>query len=501
MALQQSRTVTQNSTDPLNETTPGIKDASLNSPLISNPAISVRNVSKMYPLYAHPSDRLKQSLWYTLPTFLRGQPRQFYREFWALKNASFEVQKGEAFGIIGQNGSGKSTLLQIIAGTLTPTRGEVQVNGQVAALLELGSGFNPEFTGRENVYLNGSILGLSREQMDERFDEIAAFANIGEFLDQPVKFYSSGMFVRLAFAVQACVEPDILIIDEALAVGDIFFRQKCYKRLEALKDSGVAIVLVSHSILDVEQFCQRTLLLHHGEAVFLGGASEAIKRYYLLEQSERKTAVMSPPKLESPNDLQTGPAHNSTESHFWPFQKAFLDISRVAEVSTRAARCTGVALCNAQGQPCHIFQQGETASFFYEFELLEDIEVPIGGVVLQNHKGVLVHGKNTLQYDSKVPAWVKCSSRLRFRQDITLEIATGEYSFEVGLATISNSDYQNRSYYSNTELHTKTTRLCHLPAVGRFAVAVRHKGTPVQLLHHGVANLPGNCQVMMVNQD
>jgi lipopolysaccharide transport system ATP-binding protein len=179
------------------ETGLNVKPSTFNN----NLAISVHNVSKMYPLYAQPSDRLKQSLWYALPQFLRGKPRQFYREFWALHDVSFEVKRGEALGIIGRNGSGKSTLLQIIAGTLTPTTGEVQVNGRVAALLELGSGFNPEFTGRENVYLNGSILGFSREEMDTLFDKIAAFADIGQFMDQPVKFYSSGMFVRLAFAV------------------------------------------------------------------------------------------------------------------------------------------------------------------------------------------------------------------------------------------------------------------------------------------------------------
>jgi lipopolysaccharide transport system ATP-binding protein len=187
-------------------------------------AVSVHNVNKRYLLYDRPQDRLKQSLFWRFG-------KSYGREFWALRDISFEIRRGEALGIIGRNGAGKSTLLQIIAGTLQPTSGVVHVSGRVAALLELGSGFNLEFTGRENVYLNGAILGFSRGEMEQRFDEIAAFADIGDFMDQPVKLYSSGMFVRLAFAVQACVEPDVLIVDEALAVGDVVFHQKCYARL------------------------------------------------------------------------------------------------------------------------------------------------------------------------------------------------------------------------------------------------------------------------------
>jgi lipopolysaccharide transport system ATP-binding protein len=192
--------------------------------------ISARSVGKSYHIYVKPQDRLKQALW-------RGR-RQYYREFWALRDVSFDVHRGEAVGIIGRNGCGKSTLLQIIAGTLTPTEGEVRVSGRVAALLELGSGFNPDFTGRENVYMNGAILGVSRSEMEKRFDDIAAFADIGEFLDQPVKTYSSGMFARLAFGVAINVDPDILIVDEILAVGDAIFQAKCFRRIDRLRQQG-----------------------------------------------------------------------------------------------------------------------------------------------------------------------------------------------------------------------------------------------------------------------
>ena len=449
-------------------------------------AISVRGVGKMYRIYDRPQDRLKQMLW-------RGR-RTYGREFWALRDVSFEVRRGETVGIIGRNGSGKSTLLQIIAGTLAPSEGEVTVNGRVAALLELGSGFNPEFTGRENVYMNGAILGISREEIQQRFDDIAAFADIGEFIEQPVKTYSSGMMVRLAFAVQASVEPDILIVDEALAVGDVFFRQKCYRRLEELRSRGVSILVVSHAMMDVEQFCQRALLLNVGTAVFQGSSSEAVKRYYLLDQQQRLDPSVPRSKAIKVAPETMAVAHTTS---FWPAAEAFLDISGVPQVSNGWARCTGIALCDRHGQSCRAFRQGEIASFFYEFELLQDTEVPIGGVVLQNAQGVIVHGKSTLEYGSEVPGWGASGSRMRFRQDITLEIAVGEYTFEVGLAMMPRYDYEQRGQYTHADLTTKRIRLCHLPSAGQFAVVFRQDGTPVQLLHHGIANLPGTCTMIV----
>lgn len=249
----------------------------------SEVAIRVSGLSKCYHIYDRPQDRLKQTLW-------RGR-KQFFREFWALRNVSFEVRRGDAVGIIGRNGSGKSTLLQMIAGTLTPTSGSVEVNGRVAALLELGSGFNPEFTGRENVYMNGAILGLSQEEIDRRFDGIAAFADIGDFIDQPVKTYSSGMIVRLAFSVSVNVEPDILIVDEALAVGDMAFQFKCMERLERLTKSGVTLLFVSHDIGAVKAFCHHVLYLSKGEVKAAGAASDMAELYMLDIKDEQKRAL------------------------------------------------------------------------------------------------------------------------------------------------------------------------------------------------------------------
>jgi lipopolysaccharide transport system ATP-binding protein len=234
-------------------------------------AIKVEGLGKYYEIYDRPRDRLFQML-------ARGR-KQFFHEFWALRNVSFEVMRGETVGIIGRNGSGKSTLLQLICGTLHPSLGDVMVNGRVAALLELGAGFNPEFSGRENVYLNGLLLGLSREEMAARFDAIAAFADIGEHLDQPVKTYSSGMYLRLAFAVAAHIEPDVLIVDEALAVGDIRFQNKCLRKLNEFRETGAAVLFVSHSPNVVEAFCDRVIWLDKGVMKAQGDPARLIRDY------------------------------------------------------------------------------------------------------------------------------------------------------------------------------------------------------------------------------
>ncbi len=242
-------------------------------------AIKVASLSKCYQIYNTPRDRLKQFILPRAQRVIGKQPCQYYREFWALKDVSFEVNKGETVGIIGRNGSGKSTLLQLICGTLHPTSGRIQTHGRIAALLELGSGFNPEFTGRENVYMNAAVLGLSKEETDARFDDIVAFADIGDFIEQPVKTYSSGMYVRLAFAIQSQIEPDILIVDEALSVGDAKFQAKCFDRLSQLKENGTSILLVTHSSEQIVSHCTKAILFDRGIQVETGEPRHIVNRY------------------------------------------------------------------------------------------------------------------------------------------------------------------------------------------------------------------------------
>jgi len=263
--------------------------------------ISVKNVSKAYRIWNSPGSRLTAPIMesaadlFPANTFLsktlKSRAARRYLDFWALKDINFEVKRGESVGIIGRNGSGKSTLLQIIAGTLTPTTGEIKVNGRVAALLELGSGFNPEFTGRENVYLNGAVLGLSRAQVDERFEDIATFADIGEFIEQPVKTYSSGMAMRLAFAIQTAVEPDIFIVDEAMSVGDAPFQAKCFARIRSLQERGCSILFVSHDVTAVLALCREALLLSHGLAISQGSTKQVCDNYQLLCLREKGIAI------------------------------------------------------------------------------------------------------------------------------------------------------------------------------------------------------------------
>lgn len=278
------------------------------------PVISVEEVSKAYRIWASPAQRLISPLAEEtarlLPSAmregLRHRARSGYKDFYALERVSFDVKPGEAVGIIGRNGAGKSTLLQIIAGTLQPTIGRIQVRGRVAALLELGAGFNPDFTGRENVHLSGAVLGLTRREVEERFEEITVFADIGEFIDQPVKTYSSGMLMRLAFAVNTCVDPDILIVDEALSVGDAPFQAKCFRRLRQLIDKGVSLLFVSHDIGTVRSICSRALWLKSGR-VEMWGEAKAVAREYekycWAEQGivmEASAAATTPPSPNTP---------------------------------------------------------------------------------------------------------------------------------------------------------------------------------------------------------
>lgn len=463
----------------------------------SNPsaeyAIQVENLGKMYNLYASPQDRLKHMLLWRFG-------KTYGHSFWALDGVSFSIKRGETFGVIGKNGSGKSTLLQILAGILPATNGSVQVHGRVAALLELGSGFNPEFTGRENIFLNGSILGISRAEMAKRVDEIIAFADIDEFIDQPVKLYSSGMFVRLAFSIATSVDAEILLVDEALAVGDIFFRQKCYRRLDKLKENGASIILVSHSMNEVEQFCQRALLLSHGKMEFLGPAVDAVKKYYIIDQTEKLSAIkQTQPDVSEVNGWpDAGPEAAQVKIPDWPHDAYFIDLQDRTQVTQGMARCNRFTICNTESEPCSAFQQGEKAIFFYEFEVLEDIQVPSGGIEIINDKGTIVHGKNSLLVESGDIVSVPKGSLLRFRQEIQLSVAVGEYSFNIGLATLTLADYEIRSEMSNSDLDSKTVVLCIVPGAGKFAVLYRMHGVPAQLSHYGISDLPGSIDVARI---
>lgn len=275
--------------------------------------IQVSGLGKRFEMYAQPADRLKQMVLPKLDRLVSKAPRDFYKEFWALRDVTFDVKRGETVGIVGRNGSGKSTLLQVICGTLTPTTGSATVRGRVAALLELGAGFNPEFTGRENVFLSGLLYGMSERELRDRYDAILDFAEIGDFIDQPVKTYSSGMMVRLAFSVAINVDPDILVIDEALSVGDELFQRKCFARIESIRDRGTTILFVSHAAGAVIELCDRALLVDAGELLVEGAPKYVINRYHKLLYAPAEKAAIVRDEIRRPHVRVPEPEHASLD--------------------------------------------------------------------------------------------------------------------------------------------------------------------------------------------
>jgi ABC-type polysaccharide/polyol phosphate transport system ATPase subunit len=377
-------------------------------------AVSASGLGKMYRIYQRPQDRLKQMLW-------RGR-RNYGREFWALRDISLEVRRGEALGIIGRNGSGKSTLLQILAGTLTPTEGSVETKGRVAALLELGSGFNPEFTGRENVFLNGAILGLSRAEMGARYEHIVEFADIGDFIDQPTKIYSSGMLVRLAFAVQVHVQADVLIVDEALSVGDIFFQQKCFAHIRRLKSAGVTILYVSHDLPSVQSICDRVVVMRSGGIAFEGEPNEAVNVYFrdLGDALGARPAAL-------PTDAAT-PSREPVPIHEF-VERSILRRGRTKHEAT-GLEVVAVRVCDEKGQDCLGVDMMRALVIHVLVCANRTVDCPMVGIHLHDRLGNLVFATGTLQIGQRLPQ-LETGDQLIVSFRLELRVSPGEYTFDV----------------------------------------------------------------------
>jgi len=326
--------------------------------------ISVQNVSKVYHLYQHPFQRV-------LGAFALSRRQK--AEFWALRNINLRVEKGEVFALLGPNGSGKSTLLQIISGNLPTTSGRVHCSGRIAALLELGAGFNPEFSGRENVYLNGEILGLSREELEEAFPRIEAFAEIGQFIDRPVKEYSSGMYVRLAFSTAIHVDPEVLIVDEALAVGDAIFASRCVQKFDELRRKNVTVLLVSHDLGLVKRLADRAAFMLDGRIVLEGAPKDAVNRYvgFVLDRERSGQGLLE--------EVATGSV--STKTSF--------------RHGDGASRVTDVRILNGAGEPCRAFRPGESMLLRIRAEFLQAVSNPVIGILIRNRIGMDIFGTNT----------------------------------------------------------------------------------------------------------
>ena len=365
----------------------------------SEVVLKVEGIGKRYEIYEVPHHRLLQ-------TFLRGR-KQFYKEFWALRGVSFEVKRGETLGIIGRNGSGKSTLLQIIAGTLAPTTGKVSVAGKVAALLELGSGFNPDFTGRENVYMNGAVMGFSREEMDKKFDAITAFTDIGAYMDQPVRVYSSGMQMRLAFSVATAHRPQVLIVDEALAVGDTYFQHKSFNRIRQFSKQGTTLLIVSHDAGAIKAICDRALLLDAGQ-IAMKGEPEAVLDYY--------------------NARLAGHQNQSVK-------QVVQDNGKMQTVSgTGEATIEEISLLDEKGTRVELVNVGQSLRLRIVARAAVDFPELVLGYMIKDRLGQPVFGTNTYHLKCKMERLKKNEIRV-FCFDFAANLGEGSYSMAVALHT------------------------------------------------------------------
>lgn len=410
-------------------------------------AIRVSKISKCYHLYDAPRDRLKQFVAPRLQRLAGQSPKQYFREFWALKDISFEVRKGETVGIIGRNGSGKSTLLQIICGTLTPTSGTVETRGRIAALLELGSGFNPEFTGRENVYMNAAVLGLSKEEIDARFEDIAAFADIGEFIEQPVKIYSSGMYVRLAFSVIAHVDADILVVDEALSVGDAVFTQKCMRFIRSFQERG-ALIFVSHDTSSVQSLCKTGIWLGNGQIQKVGtskNVAEAYLQYTLQEIYGDAAKLSATSSAADPSFIAACPPEEEKPD------AAAIDYGSRALVQDNSINATGwktgaaelvsVSLEKLEPGPDGVFIGGERVRMIVRAKANEALARPILGFLVRDRLGQDLFGENTLPFTDMTPRPIKQGQEFEGEFVFRLPmLPNGQYAV---MASVADGDLYN----------------------------------------------------------
>ena len=433
-------------------------------------AIGVSNISKHYFIYTRPEDRLKQSIVPRFQRLIGREPAKYYQDFAALNGVSFDVRRGETVGIIGRNGCGKSTLLQIICGTLQPSEGEVVVNGRIAALLELGAGFNPEFTGRENVHMNAAILGLSPKEIEARFDEIAAFADIGPFIEQPVKTYSSGMYVRLAFAVAINVDPDILVIDEALAVGDVAFQRKCFARLEQIRERGATILFVSHSTGAIVELCDRAILLDAGEVLLDGRPKRVVNQYLKLmnmpaekvaEAREKIRALQDVPEPEEEETREEGaneeepqengiaapavktgkPREEETEEErerrleeeegwYDPHLKS----KSVVEYEPRGARIRDLRILAPSGRRVNVLKMGQRYTYEYYVDFFENCEDVGFGMMIRTTSGLPIAGTTTAMQKSRRLPRINAGQTIRVCIQFDCQLLPGSYFVNSGVS-------------------------------------------------------------------
>ncbi len=386
-------------------------------------SIRVKDVTKVYPLYDQPIDRLKESL--------LGGRKSYHKDFFALDTVSFDVEKGETVGIIGTNGSGKSTILKIITGVLTPSSGSVEINGKISALLELGAGFNNDYTGMENLYMNGTMMGYSKEEMDAKIPEILEFADIGDFVNQPVKTYSSGMFVRLAFALAINVDPEILIVDEALSVGDVFFQAKCFRKIDEIRKKGTTVLMVTHDMGTVIKYCDKVVLLNRGKYIAQGSAGEMVDLYkkILANQFDEETDVVTETleRKQKVEELET-PQKNSLDDVEWK-SKISINPNKI-EYGNGKAEILDIGLADKDMNITNLIMKGEDFYILEKIAFHDKINEPIFTYTIKDKKGTELTGTNTMYEGAEVESVDNGDTYIvKFKQHMSLQ--GGEYLISI----------------------------------------------------------------------
>jgi len=383
-------------------------------------AIVVKNLTKIYHLYDKPQDRLKEAL--------NPFGKKYHHDFYALNDVSFTIPKGQTVGIVGKNGAGKSTLLKIITGVLTPSAGSVTLNGKIASLLELGAGFNPEMTGYENIYLNGTLMGFSEEEIDAKIDDILEFANIGEFIYQPVKMYSSGMFARLAFSVSINVEPDILIVDEALSVGDMAFQMKCFKKFQEFQEAGKTILFVTHALDTVVRYCNRGLVIDEGKLVYDGSSKDAVDIFKKITTNTFYEQECSAKKRVKRKFQQS----NAT------LKQHFIGHESFDQYGNKKAEIIDYGLLSVDGEPLSILDFDSWFEIVLKVHFNEDIENPIFAYTVKDIKGLEITGTNTMMQHCQTGLFHAGEEVIiKFRQKANFQI--GKYALSFGCVQINES--------------------------------------------------------------
>jgi lipopolysaccharide transport system ATP-binding protein len=422
-------------------------------------AISIKNISKSYRMYLSPTERLKE--------LLHPFGKKYHKEFWALKDISLDVKKGETIGIIGRNGSGKSTLLQLICKVLQPTNGEIKINGRISALLELGAGFNKEFTGRENVYMNGALMGFSQVEMDEKFQSIVDFADIGDFIEQPVKTYSSGMFVRLAFSLAVSVDPDILVVDEALAVGDNLFQKRCYEKIESMVSQGTTLLFVSHDQESIRTVTSRALLMDAGKNVMFGKSSEVVLEYRRMLHNQETAYYASlvdnatvARNLKSLSQRNRELVRASTTSPIGE-SDGVKGHSKDLSFGDHDAEITEVLMLNGNGEPATTFEPGHAMLFRISFIARVNIDHLNVALRIRNKEGVKMYSWGTLNQDISIWAGKTRGEVFWDRHFLAGEEATVEFCCECNLGAnfyevqASLTQERDKYYAAQRILHWK----------------------------------------------